>query len=179
MKDIESRRQFFRRAAIAALVGAITAGTGAGAWAHGGSGRGPMGGGFMGGPMGPGMTDERIERMVGHFAVDVNATPEQKAKLAEIARAAAKELQPLREKAFDARKRAAELLSAPTIDRGAIERLRAEQIQAADALTKRMTQALADAAEVLTPEQRKLAAERFQNRRHGGRGHGGWGYGRG
>jgi Spy/CpxP family protein refolding chaperone len=168
-----SRRRFFGRAAIATLVGGLAAGAGVTAWAHGGPGRGQMGGGFMGGPMGPGATDERIERMVGHLAVDVNATPEQKAKLAEIAKAAAKELRPLREKAFEARKRGADLLSAPTIDRAAIEKLRAEQIAAADVASKRMTQALADAAEILTPEQRKLAVERFQSRRHGGWRHGG------
>lgn len=168
------RRRFFRRAAVFTLIGGAASALAGKAWAHGGPGGGHRGGGFMGGPMGPGMTDERIERMVGHLAVDVNATPEQRAKLAEIAKAAANELRPLREKAFEARRRGAELLSAPAIDRGSIEKLRAEQIQALDAASRRMTQALADAAEVLTPEQRKLAAERFQHRRGGG-----WGRGRG
>jgi Spy/CpxP family protein refolding chaperone len=69
--------------------------------------------------------------MVKHFAVEVNATPEQTAKLTQIAKAAGKDLRPLREKARDARKRGMELLGAPTIDRAAIERLRAEQMQAA------------------------------------------------
>ncbi len=143
------RRRFFRRAAVFTLIGGAASALAGKAWAHGGPGGGHRGGGFMGGPMGPGMTDERIERMVGHLAVDVNATPEQRAKLAEIAKAAANELRPLREKAFEARRRGAELLSAPAIDRGSIEKLRAEQIQALDAASRRMTQALADAAEVL------------------------------
>jgi Spy/CpxP family protein refolding chaperone len=164
MEDTSSRRRFFRRATIAALIGTLAAGVGAKAWAHGGPGGWHRGGGFMGGPMDPAAMDERIERMVKHFAVEVDATPEQRAKLTEIAKAAAKDLRPMRDKVRDARKRGMELLSAPTIDRAAIERLRAEQIQAADAASRRLSQALADTAEVLTPEQRKQFAERFQRR---------------
>jgi Spy/CpxP family protein refolding chaperone len=160
-----NRRRFFKRAAVFTLIGGLASGLGAKAWAHGGPGGRHMGGGMMGGQMDPAAMDERIEKMVGHLAVDVNATPEQKAKLAEIAKAAAKELRPLLEKARDARKRGMELLAAPTIDRGAIEKLRAEQIQAADAASKRLVQALADTAEVLTPEQRKHFAERMEKRR--------------
>lgn len=170
MEDMSSRRRFFRRATIATLIGTLAAGVGAKAWAHGGPGGWHRGGGFMGGPMDPAAMDQRLERMVKHFAVDVNATPEQTAKLTEIAKAAAKDLRPMREKVRDARRRGMELLSAPTIDRAAIERLRAEQIQAADVASRRLSQALADTAEVLTPEQRKQFAERFQRRHGRGRG---------
>lgn len=170
MEDTSSRRRFFRRATIATLIGTLAAGVGAKAWAHGGPGGWHRGGGFMGGPMDPAAMDQRLERMVKHFAVDVNATPEQTAKLTEIAKAAAKDLRPMREKVRDARRRGMELLSAPTIDRAAIERLRAEQIQAADVASRRLSQALADTAEVLTPEQRKQFAERFQRRHGRGRG---------
>jgi len=162
--DDTSRRRFFRRATLATLIGDLAAGPGGKAWAHGGHRGWHRGGGFLGGPLDPAALDERIERMVKHFAVEVDATPEQKAKLAEIAKAAARELQPLRQKMFEARKRGIELLAAPTIDRAAIERLRAEQIQTADAASRRLSQALADTAEVLTLEQRKQLAERFQRR---------------
>jgi periplasmic protein CpxP/Spy len=37
-------------------------------------------------------------------------------------------------------------------------------MQAADALSRRMLQAMADAAEVLTPEQRAKVAERIKQR---------------
>ena len=164
MDEQNGKRRFFRRAAIAALLGSLAAGFGGYAWAHGGHGGWHRGGGFMGGSMDPAKTDQRIERMVKHMAVEVDATPEQQAKLTEIAKAAAKDLRPLREKARDARRQGMQLLAAPTIDRGAIERLRAEQIQAADAASKRLTQALSDTAEVLTPAQRQKLAERMQRR---------------
>jgi periplasmic protein CpxP/Spy len=162
MEETNLKRRFFRRAAVATLAVALAGGFGAHAWSHGG--HGGMHRGFMGGSQDPAKADERIERMVKHFAVEVDATPEQRSKLTEIAKAAARELRPLREKARDARRRGMALLAAPTIDRAGLERLRAEQIQAADAVSKRMTQAFADAAEVLTPDQRKKLAERMQKR---------------
>ena len=61
----------------------------------------------------------------------------------------------MREKAQSARQRGRELLTQPTVDRAAIEALRAEQMALADAASKRFAQALGDAAEVLTPEQRR------------------------
>lgn len=170
MED-NSKRSFLRRAGVATLIGGLAAGIGATAWAHGGPGHGPQGGrGFMSGPFDPAQMDQRIERMAKHLAVEVDATPEQTAKLAEIAKSAARELRPMRQKVQEARKRGMELLSAPAVDRAAIERLRSEQIQAADAASKRLTQALADAADVLTPEQRKKFAQHLQHRQGGRRG---------
>ena len=74
------------------------------------------------------------------------------------------ELRPLRERHAAARKQAIDLLSAPTIDRTALEKVRAEELQSAEALSKKMTQAIADAAEVLSPEQRVKLRERVQRR---------------
>ena len=168
MEQTSSKRRFFRRATIAALVTSVAATFGvAAAWAHSGGHGGGFHRGFMGGSKDPAQADARIERMVKHFAVEVDATPEQQAKLTQIAKTAAKDLRPLREKVREARRRGMELLSAPAIDRAAIERLRAEQIQGADAVSKRMAQAFADAAEVLTPDQRKKIAERMQKRHEG------------
>jgi periplasmic protein CpxP/Spy len=165
MEQTNLKRRFLRGAVIATVVGALAAGFGGYAWSHGGpGGMGGMHRGFMGGSQDPAKADARIERMVKHLAVEVDATPDQQAKLTAIAKSAARDLRPLREKARDTRKRGMALLAAPTIDRAAIERLRAEQIQAADAVSKRMSQAFADAAEVLTPDQRKKLADRMQKR---------------
>ena len=110
----------------------------------------------------PAQMDERVERMVRHFAVEVDATPEQKDKLTAVAKDLARDMAPLRGKMKAARSQGIELMAAPTLDRAAIEKLRAEQIALADTSSKRVTQALADAAEVLTPEQRKKLADRAQ-----------------
>lgn len=149
------RRRFFRLAAA----GAALAGLSGLAWAHG----------RRGGPLDPAELDEHLGRMLRHLYVEIDATPAQQAQLEPIIKQAAKELMPLRDKVREARRQGMELLSAPQIDRGAIERLRSEQIAFADDASKRFVRALADVAEVLTPEQRKSVAARMQRRRHGHR----------
>jgi len=48
----------------------------------------------------------------------------------------------------------------------AVESLRAEKIRLADEASRRFSRALSDAAEVLTPEQRKGLAQRLERHRH-------------
>lgn len=152
------RRRFFRFAAA----GAALAGLSGLAWKASAHGR-------RGGPLDPAELDEHLDRMLKHLYVEIDATEAQRQKLEPIIKQAAKELMPLRDKVREARRQGMALLTAPQIDRGAIERLRAEQIAAADEASKRFVRALADVAEVLTPEQRKTAAARLQRRRHGHR----------
>ncbi len=122
---------------------------------------------------------DMIERRIDHMIQAINGTPEQKAKLTAIAQAAMADMKPLREQHIAARKKGMELLAAPTIDRGALEQLRAQQIQLADSMSRRMLAQMSDAAEVLTPGQRTQLAEKMKSRgergSHGGRGgmHGG------
>jgi Spy/CpxP family protein refolding chaperone len=97
--------------------------------------------------------------MTKHMAIELDATSEQQGKIASIAKAAVADLRPLREKAQAARTQAVTLLTAPTIDRTAIERLRTEQIALAETASKRIAQALADAADVLNPEQRRKVSD--------------------
>jgi protein CpxP len=125
-------------------------------WQHRGWG---MGGGFMGGPLTPAQIDDRIDRMTKHMAIELDATADQQAKIAGIAKSAVADLRAMRDKAQAAHTQAVTLLTAPTIDRTAIERLRAEQIALADTASKRIAQALADASEVLNPEQRKKVSD--------------------
>lgn len=165
MTQQNSRRRFFK------LAGVTTAAAGLGTLAFGALAHGRRGGR---GPMDPAAMEERLDRMLQHAYVEIDATDAQKQKLEPIVKQAAKDLQPLRAKVREARREGMKLFSADAIDRGAIERLRAEQIASADAASKRFTQALADVAEVLTPEQRRTLAARFG--RHG-RGRGGMMFG--
>jgi Spy/CpxP family protein refolding chaperone len=152
------RRRFFKFAAA----GAALTGLSGLAWKAGAHGR-------QGGPIDPARLDEHLDRMLKHLYVEIDATEAQQQKLEPIIKQAAKELMPLREKVREARRQGMALLSAPSIDRAAIERLRVEQIAAADDASKRFVRALADVAEVLTPEQRKVVAARMARRRHGRR----------
>ena len=166
----DKRRRFFKRAAIATLIGGIAAGIGFKAYAQSG-GCGWHRAGFAAGPIDPAAMDEHLDRMLKHLYVEIDATDEQKQKLEPIVKQAVKDLLPLRDKARATRKQAMDLLAADTVDRGAIEALRAEKLQLADQASKRFTQALADVAEVLTPAQRKQIAERveaFHGRWHRG-----------
>jgi len=157
------RRRFFKRAAIVALIGGIVAGIGLKVFAQGGWHHG----GFMAGPLDPAQVDEHLERMLKHLYVEIDATDGQKQKLAPIVKQAAKDLLPLHEKVHAARKQAIELLTADTIDRGAIEALRAGHLQLAEQASRRLAQALSEAAEVLTPAQRKELATRIENHHRG------------
>jgi Spy/CpxP family protein refolding chaperone len=112
------------------------------------------------GEMDPAQMEERIERFIKHVGVEVDATPEQQAKLTEIAKGAARDLAPLRAQGREMRQQGVALFTAPTVDKTAVEQLRVKRMQQADAVSKRITQALTESAEVLTAEQRKKAAAR-------------------
>jgi len=160
------RRRFFRLAGLstaAAAMGAVAFG----ALAHG----------RRGGPIDPAQAEERLDHFLKHLYVEIDATPEQQQKIDPIARQAAADLRPLREKERAARREGMKLFTADKIDRGAIEKLRAEQTAAHDAASKRLTKAMTDVAEVLTPEQRRKLAARFEHRRGRGPGRGGPGFG--
>jgi protein CpxP len=104
--------------------------------------------------------------MLRHLYVEIDATEEQKQRLAPIVKEAARDLAPLREKFHATRAQAIELLTQDRIDAAAVEALRAEKLRLADDASRRLTRALTEAAEVLTPAQRKELALRFERHRH-------------
>ena len=146
------------RAALFVILVALSAGV-AGGLATRAFGHGP--GHWRAGMFTPAQVEQRVDRAIKHLAIEADATAEQQAKLAAIANAATKDLLPLREKAVTNRRQALGLLTAATIDRAAIEQFRSDQIQLAEAASKRVAQALADAGEVLTADQRQKLADRL------------------
>jgi len=132
-------------------------------------------GGFLSGAI-EAIVETRADRMIRHLAIEIDATAEQQDKLRAVVRGAVKDLLPVREKVLAARATARELLTQQAVDRAAIEKLRADQIAIHDAASKRLVQAVADAAEVLTPEQRRKLSTMLPPRAgHWGRGPWNWG----
>jgi len=161
------RRRFWKRAGIVAAIGAALAGVGAGVFAHGGPGGGwgGPGGWHARGNMSPELRAKHLDLMIEHMLDGIDVTAEQKSRINEIVAAMVKDMEPFHAQRFEARREAMEILSRPTIDREAIEVFRAEKLKQADAASKRLTQGIADIAEVLTPEQRTELAEKFSRRR--------------
>ena len=122
------------------------------------------GGGPGMGMGGPGMHGggHHMERMLDV----VNATAEQRAQIKTIMQAARTDLQTQRAsgKALHEQMRAA--FAQPNVDARAVEALRVQQQAQHDAASKRMLQAKLEISRVLTPEQRKLVAERMA-KQHG------------
>jgi Spy/CpxP family protein refolding chaperone len=107
--------------------------------------------------MDPAAMDAHLDKMVEQFAADASA--DQKARLAAIAKAAVADLRPAHEQFRQAHARAHELLTAPVIDRAALEQLRGAQMQQIELISRRILAAVEDAADVLTPEQRAKFAK--------------------
>ena len=128
---------------------------------------GDRGGERMGGRgfgmMFPGAIERRVNRVLGM----VDASTEQRQKVRSILEAAGNDLYPIRQQRAENRKQIREALAAATIDRAKIEQLRQAQLKLHDTASKRLTDAITDAAEVLTPAQRAELAKRMEQRRRG------------
>jgi periplasmic protein CpxP/Spy len=103
--------------------------------------------------------------MHGRMLQAVGATSEQQARIQDIMKAAREDVRKLHDSAGDLRTQGAQLLASPTIDARAVETLRQKRLALHDAVSKRMTQAMLDAAAVLSPEQRAKLAEQMSKRR--------------
>lgn len=106
--------------------------------------------------------EKRINRIVRHVAVEIDATPEQTVKITSLLTAVAREMKPVHGDFHAAGEKIRDLLTASTIDRAALEKLRAERIADIDARSRQLVTAMADVAEVLTAEQRATLEKRVE-----------------
>jgi len=120
-----------------------------------------------------GATLALVQHMVAHTLDSVGASADQEAKIHDIIASKFGEIAPNPEEHEAMRKQALNLLAAPTIDRAAVEKLRAEAVAKFDAKSKALVGGVEEIADQLTPEQRvKLADELAQMRPHGPMGFG-------
>lgn len=91
---------------------------------------------------------------------EIDASPAQQEQINKILGGAVDDLFRLREKHQGNREAFAAQLGGATIDRAALEEIRKSEIALADEASQRFVQALADVADVLTPEQRRALIER-------------------
>jgi periplasmic protein CpxP/Spy len=143
-------------AAIAASIVAIVGGTLA--YAHSGAAHHGPGAGRN--------AEDHLEHMQG-MLTRIGASDVQKSQIEGLLKPAFEEMKAAHEAHSAAFAQFHEAITAPSIDRTRIEALRAGQLKALDEASKRMVTAMADAAEVLSPEQRAALAEQIR-KHHGG-----------
>jgi protein CpxP len=156
--DAAPRRRLFKRVAIAALIGGIAISAGAGALAQSTAG---FAGWHHGGAMTAQDVSTHIDKFLQHVYIEIDATPAQQAQLDPIVKQAVADLMPLHSQFHDFHSQALALLTQDTVDRAAIENMRAEHLRAADQASRRIAQLIGDVADVLTPAQRKALAARI------------------
>ena len=126
-----------------------------------------LGGGYaataMGASDGPGWREGMrlafVQHAVSRALDSIGASAAQEAKIYDIIAAKFDELGPNADGRAAMRKQALDLLTAPTIDRASVEKMRLDAVTKFDAKSKTFVAGLLDIADQLTPEQRtKLAA---------------------
>ena len=154
------RRKFFGGLALGGLLGALAAAS-FNVWSQGAPDSGP-GRGCWGHKRTSMTSEERAARA--DFATQwvlsrVDATPEQKTRIQAIVQDAIKDLSQVREQHMKNRQAFMDALSQPTVDRATLKQIRQSEMQLAESASDRFVTAIADAADVLTPEQRGKLVE--------------------
>ena len=101
-----------------------------------------------------------------HAAIEIDATPEQQQKIIALVTATAVELKPVTSGMRATGKEMKQQILATTVDRTALEKLRAERLADTEKVSKYMVRTIADIADLLSHEQRKILEERVEQFRH-------------
>jgi Spy/CpxP family protein refolding chaperone len=145
------RRRFFAGLLAGTALGGMLA-TGVSAFSHDGPG---WGGRCMGRPVSsPEAQRERLEFATDWVLNKTNAADQQKQQVKAVVQSALQDLAPIREQHRQHREAFTTALTQPTVDRATLEQLRKSELELAEAASTRIVRALADVADVLTPEQR-------------------------
>lgn len=98
---------------------------------------------------------------------EAKATEAQRAHIQQISEKAQADLKALHEQGRGLREQALNLWAQPKLDAAAAEKLRQRMGSHHDQISKRMTQAMLDVGNVLTPAQRATVAERWRQHQAG------------
>lgn len=148
------RHGFLGGFVLGALLGAAVA-IGVGAYPHGG----PGGWSHAGYDSNAATAIERAEFATDFVLSRVNADEIQRQKAKAIVRDTINELFPLKLEHQASRQAFIDALSQPSVNRAALEQIRQSEMQRANTVSSRLVQAVADIADVLTPEQRTQLIE--------------------
>ena len=105
------------------------------------------------------MMSARIEFATDWLLSRIEANDEQRQQVKAIVQATVQDLGQMREQHMQNRQMLLQALAQPTIDRTALSDIRRTGLQLVDTVSDRIVTALADVAEVLTPEQRTKLTE--------------------
>jgi Spy/CpxP family protein refolding chaperone len=150
---VGTRRRSLAAIMAALLAGSIAATAGGAAFAK------------TDGPIDPAKFQQRIEKRVDKALGSTDATADQKKKVTEILQAAFKDMKGFHGQRVENRKAMEAAMQASTVDPARIEQIRVEQMKIADASSKRFTQALVDAGNVLNASQRQAFFKSWNERR--------------
>ena len=109
----------------------------------------------MMGPMSQADMADHINKVSQHLYIEVDATDAQKSMLDPIFKQAANDLIPMFQQLQAGHAQMLGLLTAPTVDRTALDKASAAQTAVHDQIARRLTQLVEDTATVLTPDQRQ------------------------
>lgn len=96
----------------------------------------------------------------------IDATPEQESRINAIVSALVGDLYGLRGEHREHRRQLISELARPQVDRGTLEKIRSDEMALADSASRAMVNAVADATEALTIEQREELAALIGRHRH-------------
>jgi protein CpxP len=160
------RRRFFGGLALGGLLGTLAASS-FNIWANEpGHGRGWCRGHGGMAALTPEERAARADYVTDRMLSRLDATQEQKTRIKTIVQDAMKDLTQVREEHMKNRRAFVDALKQQSVDRDALKQIRDAELKLAESASDRLVNAIADAADVLTPEQRGKLAEMAERFRH-------------